>query len=92
MTPARISAAPTSEPTTIPAMAPPESPGLDWPAPALEDAEGEDVLVGNTGGIEMVVGSSTPEQRDSIFALTQHESVELTVLLAQNEHSPCRLS
>lgn len=79
----------------MPAMAPPESPDPDWPAfpaPAEVELGAEDeVLEGNTGGIETVVGRSTPTQRDSTLALTQHESVELTVLPAQNEHKPCKL-
>lgn len=96
MTAARISAAPTSEPTTMPAMAPPESPDPERPAPFaapadVEDGAPDDVLDGNTGGIETVVGRSTPTQRDSTLALTQHESVELTVLSAQKEHKPCKL-
>ena len=81
---------------TIPAIAPPESPDPERPAPVPAPAEVEvgtadEVPDGNTGGIETVVGRSTPTQRDSTLALTQHESVELTVLSAQNEHSPCKL-
>lgn len=49
---------------TIPAMAPPESldPVAPVPAPALpvELGEEEEVLEGNTGGIETVVGRLTP--------------------------------
>ena len=91
---ARMSSAPTTTPTTIPAMVPPDSPSLDDPpatAP-FEVAVGAAVglLVGNRGGIDTVVGSSTPTHRDSTFELTQHELVELTVLSAQYEHSPCK--
>lgn len=93
MTAARIRAAPTSDPTTIPAMAPPESPDPDRAPPAaglpVPDGAGEDV--GNTGGMETVVGRSTPMQRLSTFELTQHELVEFTELSAQYEHSPCKL-
>jgi hypothetical protein len=95
MTAARISAAPRIDPMTMPAMAPPESPDRDLPAPAatLLVAEGapDEVLDGNSGGIETVGGSLTPTQRLLTFALTQHEFVELTELSAQYEHSPRRL-
>lgn len=93
MAAAMMTAAPTSDPMTIPAMAPPErpeSPPPD-PAPAVELGEEDEVLEGNTGGIETVVGRSIPTQRDSTFALTQQESVELTVLVEQKRQSPCRL-
>lgn len=72
-------------PTAIPAIAPPESPDEDPPVAAPFEAVGATVelLVGNSGGIDTVVGSSTPTQRDSTFELTQHELVELTVLSAQ---------
>jgi hypothetical protein len=78
-------------PMTIPAMAPPESPGSEAPpvpAPPVELGDADEVLDGNTGGIDTVVGRSTPTQRDSTFALTQHESVEFAVLSEQNVHSP----
>ena len=76
----------------MPAIAPPDSPDLDPSAAAPFEAVGAAVplLVGNRGGIETVVGSSTPTQRDSTFALTQQELVEFTVLSAQYEHSPCK--
>lgn len=82
------------DPMTMPAMAPPERPDLDVspvPAPAVELAEADEVLDGNTGGRDTVVGRVTPEQRAFTFAVMQHESVELTVLSAQNAHSPGRL-
>ena len=95
MTAARINAAPAIDPTTIPAMARPERPDPEPPAPAAAPpvAEGtlDDVLDGKSGGIETVVGRLTPVQRLFTFALTQHELVELTVLSAQYEQSPCRL-
>jgi hypothetical protein len=86
-----MSAAPMTAPTAMPAIAPPESPDLD-PADALEVVLGVEVelLVGNSGGIDIVVGNSTPTQRASTFELMQHELVELTVLSAQYEHSPCK--
>lgn len=90
MTAPRIRAAPTSDPITMPAMAPPESPDPD-PALPLPDGVGDEVPVGKTGGIETVVGSLRPEHRASTLALTQQESVELTVLSPQNMQSPCKL-
>lgn len=96
MTAARISAAPTIEPTTIAAIAPPESPEPDLLVPAAAPADvpvgaAEDVLEGNKGAIDVVVGRCTSAQRDSTLALTQHESVELGELEPQNEQRPCRL-
>ena len=92
---AMIRAAPMSDPITMPAMAPPEIPEPESrppdPAPAVELGDPDEVLEGNTGGIETVVGRSTPTQRDSTFALTQQESVELTVLEPQKRHNPWRL-
>jgi hypothetical protein len=83
------------DPRTIPAIAPPDNPDPEapepTPAPPVEFGAEEEVLEGKTGGIDTVVGRFTPWQRDCTFAVTQHESVELTVLSAQNEHSPCRL-
>lgn len=72
-------------PTAMPAMAPPDNPERDPPAAAPLEAVGAavELLVGNSGGIDTVGGNSTPTQRASTFALTQHELVELTVLSAQ---------
>lgn len=93
ITAAKINAAPTIDPMTMPAMAPPESPDFEppAPAPAVADAVADEVLVGNNGGIETVVGSVTPSQRFSTLELIQHELVEFTVLSLQYEHNPCRL-
>lgn len=95
MTAAITRAAPISDPITIPAIAPPESPCFELcppdAPPAVEVGEADEVLVGKTGGMEMVVGRSTFWQRASTLALTQHVSVELVVLPAQNKHSPSRL-
>jgi hypothetical protein len=93
MTAAMIRAAPMMAPMTIPAMAPPERPGSPppVPAPAVELGDAEDVLDGNTGGIDTVVGRLTPTQRDSTLALTQQESVEFEVLSEQKAHRPWRL-
>ena len=92
MTPAMMRAAPMSDPITIPAMAPPDSPLSVFfppvPAPAVELGAADAVLEGKSGGIDMVVGRMTPTQRVSTLALTQHVSVELAVLPAQNPHSP----
>jgi hypothetical protein len=90
-----MSPAPTIAPMTMPAIAPPESPDPDPdpPVAAPFEAVGDDVevLLGNSGGIDTVVGSLTPWQRCSTFELTQHELVELVVLSAQKEHSPIKL-
>lgn len=92
---ARTNSAPTIAPITMPAMAPPDSPEseLESPvaAPFVADGAVVELLVGNSGGIDTVVGSITPTHRDSTFELTQHELVELTVLSAQYEQSPCKL-
>lgn len=84
-TAARISRAPTIAPMTMPAIAPPDRPALDPPVAAPLEAVGDDdeVLLGNSGGIDTVVGSSTPTQRCSTLEFIQHELVELTVLSAQ---------
>jgi hypothetical protein len=94
MTNARMSAAPRRDPTTMPAIAPPESldPDPD-PDPLVAPADvpvgaAEAVLEGNKGAIEVVVGRCTSTHRDSTLALTQHESVELGELEPQYEHSP----
>ena len=88
MAPTMMSAAARSDPMTMPAMAPPERPDPELaPAPGVADSVPE----GNRGGIDTVVGSSTPAQRDSTRELTQHELVELTRLSAQKEQRPCRL-
>jgi hypothetical protein len=89
----RISAAPMSEPMTMPAMAPPESlepdplrpAGLDVPVGAAEEVDE------NRGGIDEVTGNSTPTQRASTLALTQHESVEFGELAPQNMQRLWRL-
>ena len=92
---ARRSRNPRREPTTMPAIAPPESPLLlvsfpDEP-PAVGDAV--DVTVVVTGGIDVLlkVGRTTPSQRDSAFDPTQQESVALGELASQKRQSPCKL-
>jgi len=95
MTPAMMRAAPMSDPITIPAMAPPDSPvsvlAPPVPAPAVEVGDPDAVLDGKSGGMETVVGRVTPTHRASTLALTQHVSVELAVLPAQKPQSPWRL-
>lgn len=88
---ARSNAAPTTEPTTMPAIAPPERwwPELPAAAPAVAVGRGEDV--GKTGGIDDVSGSRTPSQRFSTSAATQQESVAFAELWPQKEHRPGRL-
>ncbi len=89
-------AAPRMEPTTIPAICPPDSPLLFCEAPlvALEVlvAEGEvlDVAEGNNGGIENMAGKVTPLHLPVTFDVTQHESVALGELDAQYRHRPGR--
>jgi hypothetical protein len=80
---------------TIPAMAPPDKPFRDCTvpvaAPPVVDGIPDEVLEGNSGGMDTVVGRLTPTQRLLALALMQHELVELTVLSAQYEQSPRRL-
>jgi hypothetical protein len=82
ITNARISAAPRRDPITIPAIAPPESPA-DVPVAGVPVGVAEDVLEGNSGAIDVVVGRRTSAHRDSTLALTQHESVALGELEPQ---------
>ncbi len=74
--------APKSEPTTIPAIRPPERPEL-WDAPLDGDAVLLEVDDGKKGGKEVVDGNVTPGHRLVTFAPTQHESVALGELVAQ---------
>lgn len=91
-------AAPSTDPITIPAIAPPDSPRLVSAAPAepagpaalvadevLDDVDRvlADVDVGKSGCIENMVGSLTFEQRDSTLEVTQHESVAFGELAPQ---------
>ena len=82
-------AAPTTEPITIPAIAPfdrPESLWLFLPAaPLLADADGvpPDVDDGKRGGIEVKVGNVTPGHLLFTFAPSQQVSVALGELVAQ---------
>lgn len=89
ITAARMSAAPMIDPTTMPAIAPPERPAR--PLAGEEEGDDDGDSVGNTGGMETVVGRSTSVQRVSAFALTQQESVSFNVLPLQKAHSPIKL-
>ena len=87
-------AAPKTEPMTIPAIAPPDSPRvceLDAAVDVLL-AEGEvlDVAEGNSGGIENIWGRVTPLHLLVTFDVTQHESVAFGELDAQYLHKPGR--
>jgi hypothetical protein len=77
--------APTTEPTAIPAIAPPLSPDLDL-APGAEDpvadGDGEDVLE-KMLPIVVVIGSFTLAQRVVVLEKRQHESVAFGELAAQ---------
>lgn len=98
----RRSAAPMTEPITMPAICPPESPSLAVvvaPSAVLvttgtpvdeADEDGEDVVVGKSGVIEVYVGRRTFAHRVFTSDVTQHESVELTVLKLQYVHRPFR--
>jgi len=95
MTRARIRAAPTSEPTTIPAIAPPDRPDPVLPVPPVTGAEvpvgATEEDDGNRGAMEVVVGRWTPTHLGSTFEFRQQELVSFKVLVLQNEHKPCKL-
>jgi hypothetical protein len=80
---ARSRSAPTIEPTTIPAMAPPLRP----PPPLLEPGAAVALELamdeGDRAPMEVVTGSSTLSHRVSVFDAIQHESVEFGELLEQ---------
>lgn len=88
-------AAPKTEPMTIPAIAPPDSPRVRelGAAPDVLLAEGEvlDVAEGNSGGMENIWGRVTPLHLLVTFDVTQHESVAFGELDAQYLHKPGRL-
>jgi len=87
---ARRRKAPRTEPITIPAIAPPDSPLL---FPAFEfPADDEDFDVGvevaiiedNGGSVDVAAtGRTTPEHIFVVFEKTQHESVALGELAEQ---------
>jgi len=89
----RMIAAPMSEPMTIPAIAPDESPEADAPVAAALDVPVGDAeeVDENSGGMDEVTGRSTPTQRASTLELTQHESVEFGELAPQNMQRLWRL-
>lgn len=74
-----------TEPITIPAIAPLESPGPWLAALPVADAVGVllDVDEGNRRGTDLKVGSITPGQRLFAFDPSQHESVAFGELFAQ---------
>ena len=78
----------------MPAIAPPERPDpppLEPPAAAVLDEGGREVTVlVKRGGMEVVLGRCTFEQRDSACEFTQQESVALGELAAQKVHKPPR--
>ena len=85
---ASISKAPKTDPTAIPAIAPPDKPwwAEDLPAAAAEEPVADEVLLveeGKRGGIEEVIGRVTPEHRVVTFEPTQQESVAFGELAAQ---------
>jgi len=87
----RIKAAPRTDPTTMPAIWPPDRPFLEVAAD-LGVAVGEPVDVGSeSGGMDVVLGRRTFTHRCSTFEFTQHESVEFAELVAQKAQSPCKL-
>ena len=84
---ARRAIAPRTDPTTIPAICPPLRPCelFDEFGVALGVPEGK------SGGIDVVIGSSTLEQRCSESENRQQESVALGELAAQYVHRPPKL-
>jgi len=82
---ARI-AAPTTDPITMPAMAPPDKPLLESFASELPLV----VMIGCR--VTVAAGIETPSQREVALALAQHVSVELGELEAQYVQSPIVLS
>jgi hypothetical protein len=93
---ARRSSAPTMDPMTIPAMAPPLRPLLlpadAAPAPAVAAPVAVVVkVVMGCREAEATTGRTTPSQRLVVLEKTQQESVALGELAAQYEHSEPRL-
>lgn len=86
--------APRIDPTMMPAIAPDESPlpvvGPGEEGEPVSEGPGWTVVV-KRGAMEPKVGSFTFSQRDSVFAVTQQESVSFVVLERQKEQRPERL-
>lgn len=83
-----MSSAPKTDPTTIPAICPPDRPwwaGGGFAAAVDEPvADGAPLVAdGKRGGMEEVVGRVTPEQRLVALEPTQQESVAFGELAAQ---------
>lgn len=75
-------AAATTEPITIPAIAPPDKPLFEVSASAAAEV----VTIG--WRVTVAAGIETPSQREVALALTQHVSVELGELEAQYVQRP----
>lgn len=79
-------AAPKTDPTTMPAICPPDK-ELEVPAAAVvvldADGEAEEVEEGNNGGTENIDGMVTPSHRLVTCEATQQESVAFGELSAQ---------
>jgi hypothetical protein len=89
---ARRSSAPSIEPMTIPAMAPPLSPEPPRDDPAAAPLVALDPAVDDViAPMDVVTGNLTFVHRVSACALMQHESVELGELVAQYEQRLGRL-
>ena len=86
----RSKAIPKTEPTTIPAICPPDNPAL-WEGTGLLEGPELALAVGKSGGIDEVVGSLTPGHRDVTLEAEQQESVAFGELAAQWAQSPGRL-
>lgn len=83
--------APMTEPTTIPAIFPPDKePEVPVAAAVVLDADGEaeEVEEGNNGGTENMGGMVTPSHRLVTFDATQQESVAFGELAPQYPHRP----
>ena len=76
-----------TDPTTIPAIAPPDRPSF-WPIPPVGEGVVVAVCDGNSGGIEDVGGNLIPSHRVVTFEATQHESVAFGELAAHSEQRP----
>lgn len=84
-------AAPSRDPITMPAIAPPDNLEPAPPAPAADPVGVAVAVVVKRGGIVVVVGSFTPTQRASTSEFTQQESVAFWELVAQKAQRPGRL-
>lgn len=82
-----MSVAPATEPITMPAIWPPDSPWSEEPAAAVEfEVEVEEGTIG--GKVAVDVGSVTSAHRLAALEFEQQESVELGELDEQYPHRP----